>query len=82
MLIGEDSKNEIMFSFCMYFFTLKICILISKTMLKLPSFYKSPSSCLIVLLCGTTKSITLITSCRRASPIWRLSPTISVTLNI
>lgn len=36
MLLGEDSKNEISFSFRMYFFTLKICILISKTMLKLP----------------------------------------------
>jgi len=38
VLVDEDSKNEILFSFCMYFFTLKICILISKTMLKLFSF--------------------------------------------
>lgn len=65
MLIGKDSKNEILFSFRMYFFTLKICILISKTMLKLPSFYKSPSSRLIILS-GTTQSST---GCRRASPI-------------
>lgn len=69
MLIGKDSKNEILVSFCTYFFTLKICIVISKTVLKLPSFYKSPSSCLMILLCGTTKSTTLTSSCRRASPI-------------
>lgn len=81
-LIGEDSKNKILFSFCMYFFTLKICILISKAMLKLPSFYKSPSSCLIILLCGTAKSIMLITSYRRASPIWRLIPSTSMPLNM
>lgn len=45
--------------------------------LQLPSFYKSQSSCFIIL-CGTTKSTTLVT---RASPIRRLSLTTSVALN-